>query len=159
MADVSVALAIHLLAIVVWIGGVAMVTTTLLPAVRDLKLPQERLALFSAVERRFARQARWATLIAGASGFYMVERLGLWPNFLLLEDWWLGNEENYREQQPDRRHGAEPLFLDRWFEHQARLAPDRTFALVRRLHWVLLAFSLVTVFGAVAGTHGLSFVQ
>jgi len=159
MADVSVALAIHLLAIVVWIGGVAMVTTTLLPAVRDLKLPQERLTLFSAVERRFARQARWATLIAGASGFYMVERLGLWPDFLRLEDWWLGAMAAVWLLFTVILFVAEPLFLDRWFEHQARLAPDRTFALVRRLHWVLLAFSLVTVFGAVAGTHGLSFVQ
>lgn len=33
MDDVTIALAIHVLAIVLWIGGVAMVTTILLPPV------------------------------------------------------------------------------------------------------------------------------
>ena len=31
---------------------------------------------------------------------------------------------------------------------------ESTFTLVTRLHWVLLAMSLVTVAGAVAGSHG-----
>src|SRR5579864_1408164 len=87
MDDVAVALALHVLAVVVWIGGVALVTTVLLPAVEDMKRPQEQVAFFVAVERRFAWQARAATLLAGASGFYMVHRLGLWRDFLLPEFW------------------------------------------------------------------------
>jgi hypothetical protein len=54
---------------------------------------------------------------------------------------------------------AEPLFLDRWFEKQARQAPERTFALIERLHWVLLVLSLATIFGAVAAIHGVSLVR
>ena len=49
---------------------------------------------------------------------------------------------------------AEPLFLDAWFEKGARTAPERTFAIIQSLHVFLLALSLVTVFGAVAGSHG-----
>jgi uncharacterized membrane protein len=77
MDDVTIALSIHVLAIVLWIGGVAMVTTVLLPAVRNFKSTEERVAFFGLVERRFAWQARGATLLAGLSGFYMVHRLDL----------------------------------------------------------------------------------
>ena len=33
-------------------------------------------------------------------------------------------------------------------------APERTFRRIERLHWVLLTVSLLTVLGAVAGSHG-----
>ena len=49
---------------------------------------------------------------------------------------------------------AEPLFLHRWFLDRARRMPEETFALIHRLHWLLLGISLVTVLGAVAGSHG-----
>ena len=34
--------------------------------------------------------------------------------------------------------------------------PERTFAVLHRAHWVLLGLGLLTVFGAVAGSHGWS---
>ena len=61
MDDVTIALAIHVLAVVLWIGGVAMVTTVLLPAVRRFKSAEERIAFFETIERRFAWQARGTT--------------------------------------------------------------------------------------------------
>jgi hypothetical protein len=42
MDDLAVARALHVAAIVIWIGGVAMVTTVLLPAIRRLKGAAER---------------------------------------------------------------------------------------------------------------------
>ena len=50
---------------------------------------------------------------------------------------------------------AEPLFLHHWFDAHSRIAPQSTFALIQWLHWVMLGLSLVTVFGAVAGSHGM----
>ena len=70
MNDFAIARALHVVAIVLWIGGVGMVTTVLLPAVRRFKDIDERVAFFSAVERRFAWQARVTTLVAGATGRY-----------------------------------------------------------------------------------------
>ncbi len=157
MDDVTIALALHVLAIVLWIGGVAMVTTVLLPAVRRFKDAQERLAFFELVERRFARQARGTTLLAGASGFYMVHRLRLWSAFPSLQYGWLDAMVLVWIIFTVMLFVAEPLFLNRWLVARARRAPERTFALVQRLHWALLALSLATVFGAVAGSHGLSF--
>jgi hypothetical protein len=54
---------------------------------------------------------------------------------------------------------VEPLFLHRRFAPSARRAPEKTFARVQRFYWVLLVLSLVTIFGAVAGSHGLSFFK
>jgi uncharacterized membrane protein len=157
MDDVAIALAVHVLAVVVWIGGVAMVTTILLPAVVRLKGVEDRVALFASVERRFAWQARGTTLLAGISGFYMVARLGLWSNFLSIGYWWLDAMALVWLLFTLVLFIAEPLFLNRWFEARARRAPESTFALIQGFHWALLVLSLVTIFVAVAGSHGLSF--
>jgi len=50
---------------------------------------------------------------------------------------------------------AEPLFLHRRLLGRAKVEPEATFKLVERLHRVLLAISLITVLGAVLGSHGL----
>jgi uncharacterized membrane protein len=155
--DVAVALAVHVVAIVLWIGGVAMVTTVLLPAVRRFKSAADRLAFFELVERRFAWQARGTTLLAGASGFYLVDRLQLWPAFERMDYWWLDAMVLLWLVFTLMLFVAEPLFLNRWFEKRAQLAPENTFVLMQRLHWLLLVFSLVTVVGAVACSHGLTF--
>ena len=71
MDDLAFARSLHVVAVILWMGGVGFVTTVLLPAIRRLKAPEERVAFFDAIERRFAGQARVTTLIAGGSGFYM----------------------------------------------------------------------------------------
>ncbi len=157
MDDVTIALAVHVAAIILWIGGVAMVTTVLLPAVRRFKSAEERVAFFDAVERRFAWQARATTLLAGASGFYMVERLGLWASFPSAQYWWLDAMVFVWVIFTFMLFVAEPLFVHRWFLRHASIAPEATFGLIQRLHWILLILSLITVIGAVAGSHGLSF--
>jgi len=56
MNDLAIARAVHVLAVVIWIGGVGMVTTVILPVVRA-RMPTEGQALLEAVERRFIGQA------------------------------------------------------------------------------------------------------
>jgi uncharacterized membrane protein len=68
MDDVTVARALHVLSVVLWIGGVGFVTTVLLRSVRRLKAPHERIGFFDAVERRFAWQARIWTVLVGLTG-------------------------------------------------------------------------------------------
>ena len=75
---------LHVLGVVLWIGGVAFVTTVLLPSAGRMQSPEERVLVV------------------------------------------------------DARHGAGVGGLHR----------------IERMHWVLLAISLVTVLGAVAGSHG-----
>jgi uncharacterized membrane protein len=112
--DVTLARAFHVLAVVLWIGGVAFVTTVLLPATRNLHAPAERVVFFETVERRFGRQARVTTVLAGLSGFYMVVRLDLWDRFLSVEYWWMHAMVAVWLLFTLMLFVVEPLFLDRW---------------------------------------------
>lgn len=148
---------LHVLGVVFWIGGVAMVTTVLLPATSRLKTAAERVAFFEKIERGFAVQSRVTTLITGASGFYLVYRFDLWQRFARAEYWWMHAMIAVWAVFILVLFVLEPLFLHRWFIERAQRAPESTFRLVTRLHWVLLALSLITVAGAVAGSHGYLF--
>jgi uncharacterized membrane protein len=152
--DLTLARALHVLAVILWIGGVAFVTTVLLPAVRDLHGPTERVAFFETVERRFGRQARVTTALAGLSGFYMVVRFDLWDRFLSVEYWWMDAMAAVWLLFTLMLFVAEPLFLDRWLLARAKARPEATFRLIERLHWILLGLSLITLIGAVLGSHG-----
>ena len=154
MDDLAIARGIHVLAVIVWIGGVSMVTTIVLPvALRSA----EAALLAEAVERRFALQARIATVLVGASGFYMVDRFALWDRFRFAAYWWMHGMVLVWLIFTLVLYVAEPLFFDRWFRAGMAVDPQRTLRRVVRLHRVLLALSLVTAFGAVAGSHGLLF--
>lgn len=154
MNDLLIARALHVLGVVLWIGGVAMVTTVLLPAVKAFKSPAERVAFFEAVESRFASQARYTTVLVGATGFYMVHMLGLWERFLSPAYWWMHGMVFVWLVFTLMLFVLEPLFLHRWFQARAQRDPMGTFRLVHGLHVFLLSISLITLMGAVAGAHG-----
>jgi uncharacterized membrane protein len=154
MDDVTIARGLHVLAVVLWIGGVGFVTTVLLPAVGRVADPKNRLTLFEQAERRFAWQARATTLIAGLSGFYMAWRLDLWDRFRLPAYWWMHAMVLVWLVFTLMLFVLEPLVLDRRWAERARTEPESTFRLIQRLHWTLLTISLITVLGAVLGAHG-----
>lgn len=157
MDDAVVARALHVLGVVLWIGGVGFVTTVLLPAIRREKRPEDRLAFFEAIEGRFAWQARGTTLLVGLSGLHLVVAWDLWDRFTDPGYWWMHAMVLVWLVFSFMLFVAEPLFLHHWFRERARLRPEATFRLVERLHWLLLAISLVAVLGAVAGSHGAAF--
>ena len=78
MEGAIIARVLHVLGVVLWIGGMAFVTSVLLPAVKRMREPAEGVGFFEKVESGFARQARVTTLLTGLSGFYLVHRLGAW---------------------------------------------------------------------------------
>ena len=146
--------ALHVLGVVLWIGGVSMVTLSLLPAAREIGPADRPLQLFEQVERRFARQSRWTTTLVGASGFYLVFSLDLWSRFTQPSHWWMAAMVIVWAVFSLMLFVLEPLVLHRWFERRARRDPAGTMRLLLRMHWVLLAISLLTIAGAVTGSHG-----
>jgi uncharacterized membrane protein len=155
MDEAALARALHVLAVVLWIGGVGFVTTALLPAIRRVGQSEQRLALFDAIERRFAWQARITTTLTGLTGLDMLIRLDLWDRFLLARYWWMHAMVFTWLLFTVMLFVAEPLVLHRWLRARAELDPEGTFRLVAVAHRLLLALSLITVLGAVAGSHGL----
>lgn len=153
----AIARALHVAGVIWWIGGVAMVTTVLLPVTRANADARERLALFERLERRFARQARVAIVLVGLSGVYLLAALDLWPRFAQLRYWWLHAMVAIWAVFTLMLFVLEPWFLHRWFHRRAERDPDGSFRLMQRLHYLLLSLSLLTVLGAVAGSHGFVF--
>jgi uncharacterized membrane protein len=154
MDDVVLARVLHVLAAIVWIGGLAMVTTVVLPAIRRGEFGADPLHAFAAVERRFRLQVRTAIVIVGATGLYMTARLDLWSRFRSFEFWWMHAMVVLWLLFAFILFVAEPLFAERRFRRAAQAAPARAFARLQRGHWLLLALSLATAGGAVAGSHG-----
>lgn len=156
MDDVIIARALHVLAVVIWIGGMAMATTVALPAVRRGEFGADRLKAFHAVERRFVWQARAAVLLVGLTGFYMAARLDLWERFQSAQFWWMHAMLGLWLLFVFILFIAEPFILHRHFQRLATARPEVAFTRLYRVHWLLLVLSLVTIFGAVAGSQGWS---
>lgn len=149
-----VARAVHVLAIVHWIGGLLFVTLVILPSLTETEALR-RLTLFDALERRFAMQARFSTLLAGLSGFYMLYSYELFGKIADPRFWWLGAMIGLWAIFTIMLFIAEPLFLHAWFDARARRDPDGAFRVALRGHWVLSSVAVVTVLGGVGGAHGL----
>ena len=156
MDELVFARLLHVLGVVLWIGGVAMVTLVLLPTLMRMASMSEAMAFFQQFRRRFAAQARISTLVVGISGFYMVYELNAWQRFLQWQYWWMHAmvaiwllfsvmlfvQEPRSRRQPTTQSAAVPI------------TPEM-FVRIQRKHMFLLILSLITIAGAVAGSHGL----
>jgi uncharacterized membrane protein len=156
MTGLAVARALHVLAIVVWIGGVAMVTLVLLPAIRRGAFGPNVHEAFQAVESRFAWVARGSTIVAALTGFYMVDKLGVWNRFMSADFWWMHAMVCVWLVFTLMLFVVEPLRARRAAKKNRDVRPKATLAMLSLLHWVLLVFSIVTIAGAVLGSQGVS---
>ncbi len=157
MNDLALVRALHVLGVVLWIGGVAFVTLVLLPGLHDLRKSQrgdEPLSVFEVFEHRFATQARYSTQLTGLTGLYLIWRLDLWSRFTDPAYWWMHAMVLLYLIFTAMLFVLEPFVLRRHFASRAQRDPAGTQRTVLRMHRVLLAASLVTIAGAVAGSHG-----
>jgi uncharacterized membrane protein len=146
--------ALHVLAVVIWIGGVSIVTAVVLPAVRQGALGSDRLRAFEAIERRFVWIARSAVLLAGVTGFYLVARLELWGRFRAAQFWWMHAMVGVWSVFVLIVFLIEPLGLHHRVLTRESATLEAQLVRTHRVHMVLLALALVTIAGAVAGSHG-----
>jgi uncharacterized membrane protein len=143
MALFNILLAIHVLSVVWWIGGVFTVTTSLLPLFN--RLPQDdRIRWIRRFEGRFANQARIAVLLAGISGFWMYALL---PGEIT-HTWWIGLMLLVWVLFAIMLFVAEPLGLP------AKLGMIRSPRKFLVVHAVLLVLALAAIAGGVVGTRG-----
>jgi hypothetical protein len=89
------------------------------------------------------------------SGLYLLWGLDLWDRFRDPGFWWMHAMVLTWAVFTLMLFVAEPLVLHRWFRACAARDPGGTFGLVLWLHRLLLALGIVTILGAVAGSHGL----
>jgi uncharacterized membrane protein len=152
-----IARALHIIAVVLWIGGVAFVTTVLIPSLRTLDTDENRLQLFECLEGRFALQAKVTTVLTGLSGLWMLDYLNAWSRYLDPQFWWLHLMTVIWFIFTLVLFVLEPLFLHKFFHQLAEQDSDGAFKKLHIMHIVLLSISLVAIAAAMAGAHGLSF--
>ena len=156
MNDAALARAIHVVSVVAWIGGVSFVTSVLMPAIRRAHQPDDRLAAFLRYENAFSWQARISVAAAGLSGLYLLWRFDLWARFQFARFWWMHAMAGLWLVFAALLFAIEPLVLHRRMAAAVgtiRSAP--MFARMEKMHRLLLALSLLTVFAATGGAHGL----
>jgi uncharacterized membrane protein len=152
--DLTLARAIHVLALVHWIGGVAAVTTIVLPHAKRMPDAKDAVAAFEEFERRFAPQARVSISLAGLSGVYMLAKLDAWSRFQDASFWWLHLMVAVWGLFAFMIYVLEPLVVHRLFHDLALRQTDRAFALAARLHAIALFVSALAIGAGVLGAHG-----
>jgi uncharacterized membrane protein len=141
----------NVLAVVIWIGGVSMVTTVWLPAIRRGELGPDQVRMFRMLRRPCVWQARSAALVAGVTvtGFYMVARFDLCNDFRSHHFWRLHVMVALWAIFVLVLSGLEPLWAGHGLPGTGSHASGPDMARVPRV----IAF--ITILGAFAGSHRL----
>jgi uncharacterized membrane protein len=152
MTWAGLAIAVHLLGVVWWLGGLAFVTLVFLPALRT-EFVDDPHALLETVERRFAPQARIAILLVGLSGGYLLWITGLWHVLDQPAFWWLDAMIGYWLIFALLLFVIEPLGI---MQHHVFAAEDpaRGWRRFHAMHAVLLGLGIGVVAAAAANGHG-----
>lgn len=70
--------AIHVIGVVIWIGGVCFVTVIVFPMIMRMEGSLEKVLFFQGVEHRFAKIVKWVVGIVGLTGLWLLSLTGEW---------------------------------------------------------------------------------
>ncbi|HVC49440.1 MAG TPA: hypothetical protein VND43_04655 [Burkholderiales bacterium] len=144
---------VHVVSVILWIGGVSFVTSILLSPATSFESLDQRLKIFALVERRFVWQARLMVLLAGGSGLWMMRILGGWHWLVQPSFWWLHLMLFTWTVFTVFLFVVEPLGHGR-MKALVQRDPEVAWRRLRIMHVILWILLLVTVICAVAGSHG-----
>ncbi len=149
---------IHVLTVILWIGGLAFVTIIVLPMAIKTPDALQKVLMFQRVEHRFAGLARIYNVITGASGFAMLFMMG-WHRLLftragialtvmtLIWVFWFV-----------MLWGLEPIVIKKMLAKMAKegdkMDIDSIFIRLNRMHWFMVVISLVAAAAGAIAAHG-----
>lgn len=146
-------IALHVLTVVLWIGGVAFVTVIIFPMLIRMEDSLEKVLLFQRVENKFARQARFYALVAGITGVILLYLTGEYRMLftlsglgitIMLLAWSIYTFILTFEKRIFKVLFSQPEKLD----------TARVFRRLNVFHWFILGLSLAAVFVGVFSGHG-----
>ena len=79
----TIALFLHLVSDVIWIGGMFLAYVCVRPAALEALEPPQRLKLWSGIFRRFFAWVWAAVIVIVGSGFFMMGRMGAAPHYVI----------------------------------------------------------------------------
>lgn len=146
-------LIIHVISVIVWIGGVTFVTTVVFPMMYRTEGSLEKALLFQGVEHRFVAQVRWLLALVGVTGFWLFiakydiavlgrsEGLGIVIMFLA----WAVYVTVYL---------SERRIFARMFADPSKVDMDKALRMINAMHWGLLTISYSGVAAGIWFGHG-----
>ncbi len=138
---------IHLLAVIIWIGGLAFVTIIIFPVIFKTPDPLQKVLTFQRIEHRFAKIARYFVVLVGLSGFGMLFITGWYLALFTIPGLPLTFMTLVWVFWMIMLFGVEPLIIKKMLERMAKegneMTIDSVFKRVNRMHWVLLFVSLL----------------
>lgn len=152
MDDLFLARIAHVIGVVAWFGGVWFVTFVIMPAIVGHEPPNKRIASFHRIEGRFAPQAACWVLLTGASGFWMVWKMGIWWRFGVGAYWWMWAMVILWALFILILFLIEPLVIHPRLKRSGDDA--RSFRRLQVMHWILSLAGMLVIAAAVAGAHG-----
>jgi uncharacterized membrane protein len=140
------ALIIHILSVVIWIGGVSFVTLVTFPMILRMDKSLEMVLMFQGVEHRFAKIAKTMVILAGLSGFYLIYEKGLSFGVWIMIIVWAF--------YASLLFGLEKLIFKKLFskpEDQSDM--KKVFNVLQVFHWVVLGLSFLAIAAGVHEAH------
>jgi uncharacterized membrane protein len=133
-----IALTIHVISIVVWIGGVSFVTLVTFPMILRMDKSLEMVLMFQGVEHRFGKIAKVMVILAGLSGFYLIYEKGLSLGVWIMIVVWAFYAALL--------FGLEKMIFKRLFSKPDQQADmKKVFNLLQTFHWVVLGLSFLAI--------------
>lgn len=149
---------IHLLTVIIWIGGLAFVTMIALPMAIRNPDPLQKVLSFQRVEHRFAPMAKYYNIVVGITGLVMILQTGWYktlftkagiPLTFMVMVWvfWFV-----------MLVGLEPIIIRKMLERMAKsgdaMSIEGVFRKMNRMHWMLLMVSLAASVAGALVAHG-----
>jgi uncharacterized membrane protein len=162
-----IVLTIHIISIVIWIGGVAFVTMITFPMIQRAGNSLEQVMMFQGVEHRFSKIAKIMVILVGLSGLYLIYEkygfnfkelgFGVWIMIIV----WVF--------YASLLFGLEKIIFKKMFSTPSRNQvvptgeqPDlpteqagtkKIFNKLQRFHWVVLALSFLAIAAGIWTAH------
>ena len=133
-----IALIIHVLAVVIWIGGVAFVTMIMFPIIQRTDNSLEQVMMFQGVEHRFGKIAKVMVILTGISGFYLlsIKGFGIGAGIMIFV-WTLYASLLFFLEKP---------LFKRLFETPGKqLDTKQIFLRLQVFHWIILVLSFSAI--------------
>ena len=149
----TILLIIHVIGVIIWIGGVAFVTMVIFPMMYRTEGSLEKALLFQGVEHRFSGIVRWLIVVVGGTGFTLLSAkygfsilstqhgLGI---LIMLFAWTFYTVVILSEKKIFGKIFADPGKIDM----------DKALKMINVMHWVLLTISFSAVAGGIWFAHG-----
>lgn len=151
----TISLMIHVIFVVLWMGGVGFVTIVLFPMIARTHQPLEKVLLFQRIEHRYAKLARLYAIIVGATGFVNLYYMGGLKLLFTGYGWGITVMFLVWIMWMVLLFGLEPIVIRRILKEAqiGNMDIDTIFKRMNIFHWVLLSLSLLAIIGGISFGH------